>query len=379
TTTVTFTSGVATSTAKLYKVETAILSVSDGTINSSGHTLSVVVSVAAKSKLLFATQPASSVTAGATWTTFTIEITDPYGNRTSDTDNVTVAASSGSLGGTTTKAAVNGLASFTDITYNTAGSITVNGTATGLTSTGASNTVTVNHATSGVATWTGAVSTDWNDPLNWDIGSVPSATDTVLIPDTATKPVLSSNVSVSSLTVNSGQTLSIGGKTFTVESSAQLLGTINAADSVIIIKGNLTTNSPGTIQGTNATLTVNGYVGTIAHPINIDITGTLTISAGGMNDMVSISMTGITGAINFQGSIPGFVMTNGHVMGQIGQENFRTLLEQVESSLFGGGDMRFTPSMSIVTTDAGVRPMFILELVGELVRKVRGLNPFLLR
>jgi len=74
---------------------------------------------------------------------FTIEITDTYGNRTSDTYNVTIASSSSSLGGTTTKAALNGLATFNDITCNTAGTITITGLATGLTSTPASDSVTV--------------------------------------------------------------------------------------------------------------------------------------------------------------------------------------------------------------------------------------------
>lgn len=109
----------------------------------SGTTSAITISAATKSKLLWVTQPASSVAVGATWDTFTIEITDAYGNRTSDTDNVTIAPSSLTVGGTTTKAAANGLATFGDITRSTAGTITISGSASGLTSTPASSSIIV--------------------------------------------------------------------------------------------------------------------------------------------------------------------------------------------------------------------------------------------
>jgi len=110
---------------------------------------SLGVNPAAKNKLLWVTQPATSATVDQVWTTFTIEITDQYGNRTADTDNVTVSHSGGgSFGGTTTQAAVSGLATFDDITYDTAETITVTGHDTGtLTDTPASNNVTVSAVT----------------------------------------------------------------------------------------------------------------------------------------------------------------------------------------------------------------------------------------
>ncbi|MDO8675227.1 MAG: filamentous hemagglutinin N-terminal domain-containing protein [Candidatus Omnitrophota bacterium] len=198
-----------------------------------------------------------------------------------------------------------------------------------------------------VATWTGAVSTDWDNPSNWDTGSVPTSATDVVIPDTATKPTLSSNVSVGNLTINSGTTLSMGGKTLTVA-------------------GNLTANSSGTIQGTNATLTVSGYIGTTARPINIDITGTLTISAGGMKDMVSIALTG-SGSGLFQEPIPGFVIINNRVEESVGQANIRATIKQGESvsfrpalpSTFGGGGIRFAPSMPMMIVGAGRMPMIM--------------------
>ncbi|MBF0396996.1 MAG: hypothetical protein HQK78_09500, partial [Desulfobacterales bacterium] len=148
-TTITFTNGTATSTMKLYKAEPATINVTDGTINSNGdssYSLNVTISSASKNKLLWGTEPLSPVTAGVVWPSFKVEITDQYGNRTSDTDNITITPSSGSFTGTVTKAASSGIASFDDISYTISQTITVTGSSTGLISTNASNNVVVDPA-----------------------------------------------------------------------------------------------------------------------------------------------------------------------------------------------------------------------------------------
>ncbi|MFQ5952158.1 MAG: beta strand repeat-containing protein, partial [Candidatus Omnitrophota bacterium] len=149
-TTITFAAGVGNTNLKLYRAETAEIEATDGTVTSTGsaaYDLDVTVSPANKTKLVWVSEPGSTVTAGDIWTAFTIEITDLYGNRTSDIDNVTVAPSSGSFaGGTTTQAAVSGFATFDDLTYTAAGNITVTGSGTSLTSTPASGIVAVGPA-----------------------------------------------------------------------------------------------------------------------------------------------------------------------------------------------------------------------------------------
>ncbi len=143
-TVLTFANGVSTTTLKLYNAETANIKASEGDVTTSDEDdLDVTVSPGTKNKLLWATQPPSSVKAGETWTAFSIEITDLYGNRTADTDAVTIAPSSGTLDGTLTQAAVSGLATFDHISCGATGSITLTGSASGLTDTPASNTVEV--------------------------------------------------------------------------------------------------------------------------------------------------------------------------------------------------------------------------------------------
>ncbi|MBA7576039.1 hypothetical protein ES695_17760 [Candidatus Atribacteria bacterium 1244-E10-H5-B2] len=128
-----------------------IVQVSDGELyDTQSFTITVIAGKA--TKLLWFDQPLAEVTAGViTWGEFTIEITDKYGNRTSNTYDITIAASGGT-GGTlsenTTVAAVAGLATFNGITYtletpSTEETITISGSATGLTSTLASDGVIV--------------------------------------------------------------------------------------------------------------------------------------------------------------------------------------------------------------------------------------------
>ena len=114
------------------------------TASVTGVQSSITINAAAKSKLMWGAQPSASVNAGATWTAFTVKITDLYGNQTTSTDSVTILPSSGSLTGTLTKSAVNGLATFNNISRASAGNLTLTATSGSLTAAPASNTVTVN-------------------------------------------------------------------------------------------------------------------------------------------------------------------------------------------------------------------------------------------
>jgi len=94
------------------------------------------------SKLAYNPAPATSVTAGDTWTTFKVEIRDQYDNLTTSTADVTVTPSTGAFAsGTTNKAAVAGVATFSDLTYTTAGTITVTASSGSLTSAATGNIV----------------------------------------------------------------------------------------------------------------------------------------------------------------------------------------------------------------------------------------------
>jgi hypothetical protein len=204
-----------------------------------------------------------------------------------------------------------------------------------------------------IATWTGLISTDWNTAGNWNIGRAPVFSDDVIIPSTINKPICSNDVTVTSLTVNAGETLSTGGHSLTVNGNFKLQGTLNAGGSSVTVGGNLETDSTGKIQGMNVALVVNGYIGTRYNPINVDITGTLTVKAGGMNDLVSVSLNG-AGNCSYGGSIPGFVFMNRKLVSNVGQANFRSSLETGESVSYRALPAPQPSMVPIVTVPFGV-------------------------
>ncbi|MCA0232704.1 MAG: T9SS type A sorting domain-containing protein [Bacteroidetes bacterium] len=72
----------------------------------------------------------------------------------------------------------------------------------------------------GLLTWTGAVSTDWNTACNWSPASVPTATNDVVIPNTANKPTINTAAVAKSVEVQAGAVLTIAAtKSLTINGS----------------------------------------------------------------------------------------------------------------------------------------------------------------
>ncbi|MEO7083563.1 MAG: Ig-like domain-containing protein, partial [Gemmatimonadaceae bacterium] len=161
-----------------------------------GATASVGTGPAAKSVSFSATAVAGIVaklqfgglptggTAGAILApALTVELRDALGNLTAATNSVTIAIGTnpggGTLGGTVTKAAVAGVATFSDLTLSAAGvGYTLVASSSGVPSvtTPAFTVATAGGGGPTTKTWTGAVSTDWSLAGNWS-GGVPTATD----------------------------------------------------------------------------------------------------------------------------------------------------------------------------------------------------------
>jgi hypothetical protein len=180
--------------------------------------------------------------------------------------------------------------------------------------------------------WTGAISTEWNDPANWSNGFVPTSVDAAVIPVNPTRmPDLVENVSIESLSVANGDTLTTNNFNITTTDNTTLNGTISASSSNISVGGNLT--GSGTITGVSPNLSVNGVIGSRADPIDTSITGTLRVYAGGMQDNSSVFLSG-SGNYSWSESIPGFVFTGGNLNKSVGQASIRQKIEQGDSVLF---------------------------------------------
>jgi hypothetical protein len=134
TTTVAAVNGIATFDAvEIHVPGTFTLGAADGGLAGATST-SFTISAAAASQMVISTQPVDGV-AGQTLSNVVITLEDAYGNvATGSNANVTLAVQSGpdTLGGTLTVAAVNGVATFSNVSLNKAGSYTLAASASGL-------------------------------------------------------------------------------------------------------------------------------------------------------------------------------------------------------------------------------------------------------
>jgi hypothetical protein len=126
-------------------------------------------------------------------------------------------------------------------------------------------------------TWTGAASTDWFNPGNWDTGFVPGSADDAVIGTTVNSPTLQAGTTLQSLTLNGTNTLT--------------LGDVNSGNSVGLdaSAGGITVSGGGTITGQGS---LTG---------NIIATGTATISVSRVNAQNTPQLQ-INGTITDSGS-----------------------------------------------------------------------------
>lgn len=113
-------------------------------------------------------------------------------------------------------------------------------------------------------TWTGTTSTDWNTASNWFFASVPISTEEVHIVSKSNQPLANSSVTVASMKIYSGATVTLTNSTtnFTISGAFDNAGTISLQNSTLTLGGAVT--GSGTITGgQNAKLTVTGTAGTL--------------------------------------------------------------------------------------------------------------------
>ncbi|MBL0359431.1 MAG: InlB B-repeat-containing protein [Chitinophagaceae bacterium] len=143
----------------------------------------------------------------------------------------------------------------------------------------ADHTIDVYFNPSTSTTWTGAVNTDWDNAGNWT-SCVPNATLDVIIPVASPQPVLNVDAEVNSLTIDNAASLSLNGKTLTING-----GLTSSATAAIIGSdaSNLVMNSTNTIISSGAirlhNLTINGGTTTLGSAVEIS-GGTATVLPG---------------------------------------------------------------------------------------------------
>ncbi|HUX32583.1 MAG TPA: hypothetical protein VMV51_01820 [Gemmatimonadaceae bacterium] len=202
-------------------------------------------------------------------------------------------------------------------------SVACGGSALAITATAVSPTAT--------KVWTGATDTSWTTATNWTPAGVPAATDSVVVPAVGTQPALSAAVTVKSLVVAPGATLSLGANNLTLTGSLDAGTTITSTGGVVQLTG------AGTMKGT-----VTG---------DVKVTGTYTLSGA---DTVGGLLTVDTGTLGFgasQLSVTGSFVT---------QNGGRIVMTQGAARLVVGGNATFTGG-----DETGQLTLGELEVVGN--------------
>lgn len=172
----------------------------------------------------------------------------------------------------TTTTDANGIARTGVVLGSTVGPQSFTASATGA----ATVTFTATATVAPAPTWTGAISTDWHNPGNWNLGFVPASADSVTVPSgPANQPaLLSSNATVGALLLNG--TINLNGASITA------FGNVRGAGSIVGGGANGALVMP--LAGTTLDLTTlpNVFISAaVSLGRTVNITGQLNVGGSG--------------------------------------------------------------------------------------------------
>src|SRR5215472_13763942 len=257
----------------------------------SRNAASLTVEPVLVSKLVFTTQPANG-SAGTPLANVVVQVQDASGNVvTGSTASITISSTPAGVGGTTTVAAVNGVATFSNLVFTTAGSYTLTAASTGLTSaTSSAFTIGAGAATKLVFT---------TQPANGSAGT-PLANVVVQVQDASGNVVTGSSASITITSTPAG----VGGTT----TVAAVNGVATFSNLVFTTAGSytLTAASTGLTSATSSAFTIgagaatklvfttqpaNGSAGTPLVSVVVQVQDASGNVVTGSNALITISST----------------------------------------------------------------------------------------
>lgn len=151
-------------------------------------------------------------------------------------------------------------------------------------------------ASAQVATWTGAVDADWENPANWNPNAVPTTTDDVIIPDISPNmsPIIASAVTVKSIEIETGGQLTV----------SNVMGTISQLN--IPISDNIGLLNNGTLVNNNSIRIGSQNTNDPSTPIGILNNGTIINNPSGV--ITGEASLGTIGDPNTR-----FILNNGQI------------------------------------------------------------------
>lgn len=166
-------------------------------------------------------------------------------------------------------------------------------------------------AAAGNPVWTGAVSSDWFTPGNWNPAAVPNATDTVTIDQTSPNSTLISGGSAQALSTFIG---AAGSGQLTISNAGTLSDTTAALGFQAGSTGVVTVTGAGSTWTNNGDLSI-GRLGS----------GTLKVLSGGSVSAVNVNVGDLAGSANGSLTVSGtgssFTTSGGLIIGNLGTGN----------------------------------------------------------
>ncbi|MEZ5991269.1 MAG: hypothetical protein R3E76_02825 [Planctomycetota bacterium] len=305
TTSIAAASGVATfSTLSINEADAFTLDADFGTLTT-GTSSSFTINPDADAAVVFVVQPSSVVVSTQISPAITAQIQDQFGNNTTSTASVTLAINNNpggaTLGGTTTVAATSGLATFSDITLDAAGTgYTLDATSTGLTSdTSSAFNVTANPAPTFTVSGGGG-------------GVTSGGTINVLTGST----VAAANISIQVNDSSTGDSLTLTAGITNVGTTGILQSEFEGSStSPTAINANPTTGTFNAVTTHVVTLTANDGVNTaVVFTFSIVVSNAPTITVvgpnGGENFVVGGNMTVTWSSAGVAGTVDILLSTN---------------------------------------------------------------------
>jgi len=194
--------------------------------------------------------------------------------------------------------------------------------------------------------WIGITSTDWATGTNWNSGSVPGASASILVPDVINQPVLDQNRVIGSLTIEASADADLNGFELTLEQ-----GFINDGN-LISNNGTLKFNGSTDIQYITANVDLN------LDNLTIDNTNGVTLSTGSINLQGTLTLT--NGVFNTGGNLT--VLSNPTGTGRIAEITGGSITGNVTMQRYidaGSTDWRFLTSAISGTTLADFNDDFV--------------------
>ncbi|MEO8636640.1 MAG: hypothetical protein ABI587_15290 [Gemmatimonadales bacterium] len=195
--------------------------------------------------------------------------------------------------------------------------------------------------TGGSFTWTGAVSSDWSNPGNWDLGTVPGVIDDVILVPITNQPVLTAGVGIHNLTSTAGSILDVGTFVLSVGGFVDLAGAINgSAGSGVVLAGTGGQLLRGTISTTVAVAGSYLLNGNLVVTGDFSVDGTLDLS--GFNLTVNGNFVTIGAGVLVMTTTGGFLDISGDAIFSGGNT----------SGLLTAGTIRIAGNFTQVSTNS---------------------------